>query len=55
VIRFMTIRVDDHEKGPSAMMRRSDRDRGPREGGREGRDGGRGGDRGGFRREEEAE
>jgi small subunit ribosomal protein S6 len=56
VIRFMTIRVDDHEKGPSAMMRRSDRDRGPREGGREGRDGGRGGDRGGYRgREEEAE
>ena len=27
VIRFMTIRVDDHEKGPSAMMRRSERDR----------------------------
>jgi small subunit ribosomal protein S6 len=22
VIRFLTIRVDDHEKGPSAMMRR---------------------------------
>jgi small subunit ribosomal protein S6 len=27
VIRFMTIRVDAHEDGPSAMMRRSDRDR----------------------------
>jgi small subunit ribosomal protein S6 len=27
VIRFMTIRVDDHEKGPSAMMRKQDRDR----------------------------
>jgi small subunit ribosomal protein S6 len=27
VIRFMTIRVDAHEKGPSAMMRRSERDR----------------------------
>lgn len=27
VIRFMTIRVDEHEKGPSAMMRRSERDR----------------------------
>lgn len=27
VIRFMTIRVDAHEKGPSAMMRRGDRDR----------------------------
>ena len=26
VIRFLTIRVDEHEKGPSAMMRR-DRDR----------------------------
>ena len=35
VIRFLTIRVDEHEDGPSAMMRRSDRDerdgrRGPR-------------------------
>ena len=28
VIRFMTIRVDAHEKGPSAMMRKQDRDRG---------------------------
>jgi len=27
VIRFMTIRVDAHEKGPSAMMRRGERDR----------------------------
>jgi small subunit ribosomal protein S6 len=27
VIRFMTIRVDDHEKGPSVMMRKQDRDR----------------------------
>ena len=27
VLRFMTIRVDAHEAGPSAMMRRSDRDR----------------------------
>ena len=27
VIRFMTIRVDAHEKGPSAMMRRAERDR----------------------------
>jgi small subunit ribosomal protein S6 len=27
VIRYMTIRVDAHEAGPSAMMRRSDRDR----------------------------
>ena len=32
VIRFMTIRVDTHEKGPSAMMRKQDRERtrGPR-------------------------
>ena len=35
VIRFLTIRVDEHEEDPSAMMRRSDRDdrdgrRGPR-------------------------
>ena len=27
VIRFMTIRVEDHEKGPSVMMRKQDRDR----------------------------
>jgi small subunit ribosomal protein S6 len=27
VIRYMTIRVDQHEQGPSAMMRRGDRDR----------------------------
>ncbi|QDP18940.1 30S ribosomal protein S6 [Sphingomonas xanthus] len=32
IIRFMTIRVDAHEKGPSAMMRKQERDRnrGPR-------------------------
>ena len=30
IIRFMTIRVDAHESGPSAMMRKSDRDRGER-------------------------
>jgi small subunit ribosomal protein S6 len=27
VIRFMTVRVDEHESGPSAMMRKNDRDR----------------------------
>ena len=27
VIRFLTIRVDEHETGPSAMMRKTDRDR----------------------------
>ena len=26
VIRYLTIRVDEHEAGPSAMMRRSERD-----------------------------
>jgi small subunit ribosomal protein S6 len=26
VLRFITIRVDEHEEGPSAMMRKSDRD-----------------------------
>jgi small subunit ribosomal protein S6 len=32
IIRFLTLRVDAHEKGPSAMMRRGDkeRERGPR-------------------------
>ena len=50
VIRFLTVRVDELETGPSAMMRKSDRDdrRGDRDGGFRGdRDGGgfRGGDR----------
>ena len=62
VIRYLTVRVDEHEEGPSAMMRKADRDRerddrgggfrGEREGGFRGdREGGfRGGDReGGFR------
>ncbi len=26
IIRFLTVRVDEHEAGPSPMMRRSDRD-----------------------------
>jgi small subunit ribosomal protein S6 len=35
VIRFLTIRVEEHEEGPSAMLRKSDRDdRGDRPGGR---------------------
>src|SRR5688572_4028030 len=53
VIRFMTIRVDEHEKGPSAMMRRGERDRDGR-GDRGGRDRDRG-DRpmGGFRGRDE--
>src|ERR1700748_448525 len=39
ILRYMTIRVEAHEEGPSAMMRRAerderdrDRDRGPRRG-----------------------
>ena len=27
VIRYMTVRVDEHEGGPSVMMRKNDRDR----------------------------
>ena len=41
VLRYLTIRVEEHEEGPSAMMRKSDRDRDDRGGFRE--------DRGGFR------
>jgi small subunit ribosomal protein S6 len=53
VIRFVTIRVDEHESGPSAMMRRGERDR--ERGDRGGRGGDRGdrGDRGSFRPREE--
>jgi small subunit ribosomal protein S6 len=46
VIRFLTIKVDEHEDAPSAMMRRADRDE------REGRgDRGDRGDRRGLRRD----
>jgi small subunit ribosomal protein S6 len=54
VIRYMTIKVDEHEQGPSAMMRRGDRDkrrddeRGDR--GDRGDRGGRGRDRDDFER-----
>jgi small subunit ribosomal protein S6 len=45
VIRYLTIRVEEHEEGPSAMMRKADRDRE-----RDDRGGGFRGDRdGGFR------
>ncbi len=30
VIRYMTIRVEEHESGPSVMMRKNERDRGDR-------------------------
>ena len=56
IIRYITVRVEEHEEGPSAMMRKSDRDRDERGGGfrgdREGGFGGggfRGGEGGGFR------
>jgi small subunit ribosomal protein S6 len=53
VIRFITVRVDEHETEPSIQMRKSDRDDrrdGDRGGFRGGDRGGfRGGDRGGFR------
>ncbi len=52
ILRYMTIKVEEHEEGPSAMLRKSDRDdrRPPRGDGRgdgrgEGRGEGRGGDR----------
>ena len=46
VIRYLSVRVDEHEEGPSAMMRKADRDRD-----RDDRGGGFRGDRdgGGFR------
>ena len=55
VIRYLTVRVEEHEEGPSAMMRKADRDRDDRGGGFRGdRDGGFRGDReggggGGYR------
>lgn len=30
IIRFLTIRVDEHEEGPSVMMRKPERERKPR-------------------------
>lgn len=43
VLRYLTVRVDELEAGPSAMLQSKGRDR---EGGREGREGGREGGRG---------
>lgn len=37
VLRYMTIRVDEHEQGPSAMMQKRDRDDRPRRGDRDDR------------------
>ena len=64
VIRYMTIKVDEHEQGPSVMMRRGDRDkrRGERDDERGDRfdrgdraDRGDRGDRGGRGRRDEVE
>jgi len=69
VIRYLTVRVGEHEEGPSAMMRKADRDRdrddrggggfrGDREGGFRGGDrdgGGYRGDRGPRRPRDDAE
>jgi small subunit ribosomal protein S6 len=60
VIRYMTVRVDAHEEGPSAMMRRGDRDRERGDRGDRGDRGGRGrdddrGDRGPRRAREDVE
>ena len=44
VIRYLSVRVEELEEGPSAMMRKADRDRE-----RDDRGGGFRGDRGGFR------
>jgi small subunit ribosomal protein S6 len=54
ILRFLTVKVEEHETEPSAMMRKSDRDeRGDRDrggfGGRGGGGGFRGGGGGGFR------
>jgi small subunit ribosomal protein S6 len=46
VLRYLTIRVDEHEEGPSAMLRKSDRDRDERGGGFRDRDRDRDRDRG---------
>ena len=49
-MRYLTVRVEEHEEGPSAMMRKADRDRD-----RDDRGGGFRGDRdGGFRGDREA-
>ena len=49
VIRYLTVRVEEHEEGPSALMRKADRDRE-----RDDRGGGFRGDRGPRRPREEA-
>jgi small subunit ribosomal protein S6 len=50
IIRFLTVRVDEHDAGPSPMMRRGDRDERDGRGDRD-RDRGDRGDRRGGRRD----
>ena len=50
IIRFLTVRVDEHDAGPSPMMRRADRDERDGRGDRD-RDRGDRGDRRGGRRD----
>jgi small subunit ribosomal protein S6 len=52
VLRYLTVRVAEHEEGPSAMLRKSDRDREERGGFRD-RERGDRGDRGERRRDRE--
>jgi small subunit ribosomal protein S6 len=52
VLRYLTVLVPEHEDGPSAMMRKADRDR---ERDREERGGFRDRERGGFRDRERGE
>jgi small subunit ribosomal protein S6 len=54
VLRYLTIRVDEHESGPSAMMRKVDRDRERDDRGGGFRDRGDRGDRGDRRRDRDA-
>ncbi len=56
VIRYLTVRVEELEEGPSAMMRKADRDRDDRGAGPRGdRDGGFRGDRGPRRPRDEVD
>ena len=52
ILRYLTVRVAEHEEGPSAMLRKSDREREERGGFRD-RDRGERGDRGERRRDRE--
>jgi small subunit ribosomal protein S6 len=54
VLRYLTVRVEEHEQGPSAMMRKADRDREERGGGFRDRDRGGFRDRGEHRRDRDA-